>query len=148
MSEYEAQAQKFLDKYGLTVHAAFKGDKCPAWDEGRCIHGDRYRVTIRRRYTAETCPGRPCGDCCDHRGRSITFDFWNSHRDMQEGKRPTAYDVLACISSDATLPTDPDELMEELGLMKVSQALASVRFTKRLQAFFSDEEIEALGEIR
>ena len=64
MSDYEAQAQAFMDWFGLTMRAVYKGDKCPPWDDDKHIHGDRYRITIKRKG-----------------GRSISFDFWNSLQD-------------------------------------------------------------------
>lgn len=129
--DYEAQAQRFLDKFNLTLKAAFKGDKCPPWDDSKHIHGDRYRVTIKRQNR-----------------QSISFDFWNSLSDKQDGKRPTAYDVLSCIGSDAQMPTDPDEVVEEMGEMKPSQAIAVAKFAKKLQAFFTEDELEKLAEIQ
>lgn len=131
MSEYEARAEAFLERNGLSIKAAFKGDRCPPWEDGKCIHGDRYRVTIRRKA-----------------GGSLSFDFWDSIANMQANKRPSTYSILDCISSDAFLPKDPDELIGEIGPMRISQALASVKFTKRLRAFFTERELEGLSEIR
>ncbi len=130
-TDYEAQAKRFLDKFNLSLKVAFKGDKCPPWDDARHIHGDRYRVTIKRQDR-----------------RSISFDFWNSLNDKQNGERPTAYDILAAISSDATMPTDPDQVVEEMGEMKPSQAIAVAKFAKKLQAYFTEEELEKLAEIQ
>ena len=130
MSTYEVEARRVASKIGLTVKAEQKGDGCPPWKTPcDCIHGDRYRVTLRKKR------------------RSMSFDFWNSLKDMQDGKEPGYYDVLSCISSDATGPTDPDEVVEEYGDMKPSQAIAAAKFSARLQAFFSGEEIDALGEV-
>lgn len=136
--EYETLAQRFLDNNHLILRATFKGDKCPSWCDGtKHIHGDRYRVTIKRDGTGAI----PLTN-------SISFDFWNSLNDAQEGKKPTAYTVLACISSDVSMPTDPDEVVQELGEMKPSQAIATAKFAKRLQGFFRDKEIEELSEIQ
>jgi len=137
-TDYDRQAKEFLVKHNFTVKAAFKGDRCPPWDHMRgCIHGDRYRITIKRFGANPFDPGP----------RSISFDFWNSQADMQANKRPTAYDVLSTIASDANAPTDPDDVAEEYGPMPPSQAIAVAKFARRLQAFFSDEELEDLGEI-
>ncbi len=140
MSEYEAQAQMFLDRFGLSVVAAFKGDECPTWDDPKHIHGDRYRVTIRRR-----------SDYIGNQNitpKSISFDFWNSKANKDKGERPTAYDILATISGDASGSTDPDEVAAELGDMKPSQAIAIARFAAKLQKFFRPVEIDALAEIQ
>lgn len=132
MDEYEEQANKFLKDFGLKLKAVHKGDMCPPW-KSPCdhMHGDRHEVTISR---------------AD--GKSITFDFWNSVADVEEGKTLTNYSVLACISSDAQGPTNPDEVYEEFGDMKPSQAIAISEFAKKLQAFFTEKEIEALSEIQ
>ena len=137
-NEYEEQAEQFLTQYGLVIRTAFKGDKCPAWEEGTLhIHGDRYRVTIQRELVTGSIPFN-----------SISFDFWNSKNDKDKGIRPTGYDILSTVSSDAFSPTDPDEIVAEYGDMKPSQATAAARFAKRLQAFFTEEELEALSEIQ
>ena len=130
-TDYEAQAQRFLTEFDLTLKVAFKGDRCPPWDDNKHIHGDRYRVTIKRKI-----------------GKSISFDFWNSLADMQSGKRPTPYGILACISSETTAPTDPDEVVAELGEMKPSQAIRVAKFAKKLQSFFTITELGELSEIQ
>lgn len=139
-TDYEGEARAIADRMGLVVQAVRAPDQtCPQW-KAPCdhVHGDRYRVRLH--FT---------GRVTDHPGRgSLSFDFWNSQAASARGEAPGYYDVLSCVGSDASLPTDPDELMEELGPMKVRQALASCRFTKRLQAFFTEAEIEQIGEIR
>ena len=129
--EYEAQAERFLDEFNLTLRVAFKGDKCPPWDDHRHIHGDRYRITIKRKA-----------------GKSISLDFWNSLSDVRQGNRPTAYDVLSCISAESQSPTNPDEVAKEFGGMKPSEAIAVAKFATRLQRFFSNHELEQLAEIQ
>lgn len=130
-STYEETAHRVAAAMGLTVKAEQKGDRCPPWQTScDCIHGDRYHVTLRK--------GR----------RSLSFDFWNSLNDMQNGREPGYYDIRSCVGSDATGPTDPDEVVEEYGDMKPSQAIAVAKFSARLQAFFTEEEIDSLGEVR
>lgn len=132
-NEYDTQAELFLSKFGLELRSAFKGDRCPAWDDDKHIHGNRYRVTIRRK--AER--------------RSVSFDFWDSYTDARDGKttlRP--YNVLSSVSSEAHMPTNPDEVVEELGEMRPSQAIAAAKFAAKLQAFFTEEEMESLAEIQ
>jgi len=135
-SEYEANARKIAKGLGLTVTATLKGDMCPSWEKPcKHIHGDRYRVTLR-------FPQR-----LYKRKRSHSFDFWNSLNDSQEGKQPGYYDILVCVGSEATCPTDPDEVAREFGEMKPSQAIAIAKAAQRLQAFFTESEIDALTEI-
>lgn len=147
MSEYDDQAQAFLDKHGLKVRAVYKGDKCPGWSgdskekRGGCpecgaIHGDRYRVTISRKG-----------------GGRLAFNFWNSQKDMQEGNAPTAYDVLACVSGDVYCPESFEEFCGEYGYevdsRKAEQTYRRCNsFAKRLRAFLTTEEQEGLAEIR
>lgn len=132
MSEYEAQARGFMQAHGIKVSATFKGDRCPSWEDGRCIHGDRYLVRLRNR-----------------RGRSITFSFWNSLNDQQEGRRPTPYDILSSVSLEAHSPTSPEEVRQEFGLETTyAQAKTIAKQAKRLQGFFTDGELSDLAEIR
>jgi len=142
-TDYDKQAQDFLDKHGLTIRAAFKGDRCPPWDDHKrgCTHGDRYRVTIKRN-------AEEFGSSITAFGpRSISFDYWNSYHDMRESKRPTAYDVLTTVGSDSQPPTDADEVLEEYGPMKIAQARLVATFARRLQDFFTEQELEDLSEI-
>ena len=136
MDEYETKAKAFLEKFGLKMKVVMTGNKCPPWEkmgEG-CMHGDSYRITI------SASDGRT--------PKSISFDFWNSMNDMQAGKDPTAYTVLSSTSSEANSSTDPDEVAQEFGNMLPSQAIAVAKFAKRLQDFFTGEELEALSEIQ
>jgi hypothetical protein len=136
MDEYEAKAKAFLKKFGFKIKTVFRGDRCPPWEKAGsgCVHGDRYVITISASHSRTR--------------KSISFDFWNSLNDMQARKAPTEYDVLTCISSDASYPTDPDEVAREVGDMPPSQAIAVAKFAKKLQNFFTEKEIEALSEIQ
>jgi hypothetical protein len=132
-SGYENKARRIANDLGLRMTAEQVGTECPKWGQknGRCehIHGLHYKVTLRRR------------------GRSLSFDFWNSQHDAQKGKEPGYYDILSCVSADASMPTDPDEIAEEFGPMPPSQAIAAATFSARLMAFFSGEELRQLSEI-
>ena len=128
MTGYEARARRIAGELGLWMRIKEGEPKCPPWDDARHVHGVHYRVTL-------------------HKGRRLTFSFWGSHHNMERGVEPGYYDVLPCVASDASGPIDPDEAAEEYGPMRPSQAVAMVRWTKRLQRFFSGEEIEALTKI-
>ena len=131
---YDKQAGEFLGRFGLKLGIREGTSKCPPWDDHKqgCRHGDQYRITLHRTG-----------------GKMLAFDWWGSIAMMQEGREPTPYDILACISSDANSPTDPDEVSEEFGGdVKPSQAIAIARFAARLQRFFTEEELEALSEIQ
>lgn len=58
---------------------------CALWPKGfqcigeRCDANDHLnppRPPRIKQYTSETCPGRPCGDCCDHTGVN---DIWHNN---------------------------------------------------------------------
>lgn len=136
MSEYDQQAKKFLDRFGLKFRTTKKGDCCPPYCDRKCIHGDRYRVTISRKG-----------------GGRIAFDFWNSYQAMRDGEEPSAYDVLACISGDVYAPEDFAKFCSEYGYDEDSRQAEATwkrvdKFARRLRTFFRAEtEREALAEI-
>jgi hypothetical protein len=152
LSEYDKQAQAFLDKFHITFKATWKGDKCPPWVDmslkkanGDCpncsyIHGDRYRVVLRRDRLLQRTP--------------LSFDFWNSFHAKSEGSTELdAYHVLACISNDVRCPDTFEEFCagydydaDSIAAFKTFKRCA--RFAERLQAFFSEEEQVALQEIQ
>ncbi len=146
LTSYERQAADFLRRHNLTLTVGQPADVCPPWAEphngGLCptcgsTHGYRYRVRIRRRET----------------GRNLTFYFWGSHHDMQEGRAPNAYDVLACISGDQFCPEDFRDFCAEYGYDCDSRkAYATwrrcLRFAKRLREFFTEQELAELAEIQ
>lgn len=66
--------------------------------------------------------------------------------------RPSAYDVLACISGDACTPETFADFCAEYGYetdsIKALQTFRRVdRFAKRLRAFFTESELQELAEI-
>lgn len=97
MSKYLAQAQNFLR-----------------------ITGTEMRITYIR--TVKGFPNDPADkqtrkkyNVCMTRGeKSYDFSFYGSHADYLAGKKPTAYDVLACIEK-YEYPTDPWEFAQEFG---------------------------------
>ena len=132
-SGYENKARAAARQLGLTLSIGNPENECPPWrSKGqRCdhIHGYRYLVTLHKR------------------GKRLTFLFWNSRDDADKGIDPGYYDILACVSSDSSMPTDPDEVVVELGEMKPSQAIAAAKFAARLQRFFSPDELQVLSEV-
>ena len=129
---YESKAKRIAKSIGLAVEVSRHPEGgCPPWGGGACdhAHGDRYRIRLKRG------------------GRSIGFDFWNSRHDSERGERPGYYSILACVASDASGPTDPDEIAAEYGPMRPSQAIAVARHSARLRAFLTEREIERLGEV-
>ena len=131
--DYEKQAADFLARFNLKMTIKEGDGHAPPWSKA-AVDGTHYRVKIARTNTKFN--------------GSISFDFWGSVHDAETGRTPTAYDVLACISSDVYMPTTPDEVAEEIGPMPPSQAIAAARFARRLQTMFTDTEQKALAEIQ
>lgn len=185
-SQYEQQALDVAQKIGIEIKAAFQGEQCPEWavqrqlaggerrDRRACsecgtVHGDKYRVTIKR-------SGR------NGAGASISFDYWASWADcnveitgpmvgsalafkkagldtysshkyhvgdiVRKQHKPSVYSILTCVSSDLNNPTDADAVHAEFGEMKPSQAEAIAAHARKLQAFFTEEERELLSEVQ
>lgn len=138
MTTYETNARAVADRMGLRVKIAPGRGDCPSWCENCGAHGNHYRVRLW--FT---------GKATEHTARgSLTFDYWGSRHDAERHLEPSVYDVLACVGSDAQGPTDPDEVAEEYGPMKPSQALKCARWARRLQKFFSEAERAMLAEVQ
>lgn len=134
-NEYDQQATQFLASNGIKFRATLSDTKAPAWsDNGK--YGHHYRVTL----------SKPA--------KRLTFDFWSSIADEEEGiKTVRPYSVLACISGDAYCPETFEDFCGEYGYERDSiKVLQTFRrcsaFAKRLRAFFTEPELEQLQEIR
>ena len=153
VNEYDAQAEKFLADHGLKFRATLADSKPAPWgdasDHRTGGYRPHFRITISK--------GKPC--TADYTGNiraaaRLTFDFWGS---INDGQKPqpvaTAYDALACISSDITTPDSFADFCAEFGENEDSRKALQLyrrcdRFAKRLRVFFTADEIEALQEIR
>lgn len=132
-STYEIEAEEFLNKYGVTFKAVFKGDKCPLWCDGNCNHGDRYVVTFRRKDS-----------------KSLSMSFWNSMNDSENGKAPSVYDVLAAMEKYD--PEDFEDWCSNLGYESNSRKAEKtyklvVKEYEKVSAFFTEEELEEMQDI-
>lgn len=133
-SLHEARAKQFLAEHGLRFRATLSDSKLAPFEPS----GHHYRVTISRERV---------------KGSRLVFDFWGSWHDMAHGKRDLRpYDVLACLSSDATCPETFGDFCATYGLdpdsIKAKQAFRrSARFAERLREFFTPQEIEAMQSI-
>lgn len=144
-TDYNAQAQAFLDKYGIKLRVTLSDSKTAPWhDESR---GERhhYRVTLSRNVYAGRNSHSPKA--------RLTFDFFGSIADAEKGAHPRAYDVLACLSGDINTPDTFAEFCGDYGydadsIKAKRQFNRCDRFAKRLRAFFTDEEREGLAEIQ
>lgn len=137
VSGYEATAQAFLDRHGVSLRIT-KADSKPApfaGEDGKSGH--HYRITLSRK-------GKT--------GR-VAFDYWGSIADAEKGKEPGAYDVLACISGDINIPETFADYCSEYGedsdSIKARQTWKRCdSFARRLRAFFASEtEREELAQI-
>lgn len=159
---HEDAATAFLSRNGLKLRATHHGDKCPPFCDGSCNHGDHYRITIWRAKRREPTIASYESSAMGQRGvftghvdhpRRLSFDFWNSCADMVEGREPTAYNVLACLSSDAYCPDSFEEFCSEYGYDEDSAKARQTwkrctAFADRINAFFDGSELEELAEIR
>lgn len=132
-------AEDFLKKCGITFKAIRKGSPCPIWcEDDKHKHGNCYSIILKRT-VAEDLDAR------------WSFNFWNSFNDSQEGKAPTAYDVLACITKDD--PGTFENFCDEFGYDPESKQSkktykAVEKEWQKVQTFFNQEELEELRDIR
>ena len=135
MSEYDQQAEEFLKEHNLGFGATYK--ECGRYFEGDTAERNIYRIRIRR----------------NNNGHSITFNFGQSIADTENWEKPTAYSVLACLSSDITCPYDFEEFCGEYGYDEDSRTAERIfkktsKFAERLNNFFREGEKEDLAEIQ
>lgn len=134
-SMYDIQAETFLKKNNITFKAVLIGKKCPLWCDGKeHIHGKEHRATFRKKGS-----------------KSLSLPFWNSMIDAENGKTPTAYDVFSAITKND--PGRYEDFCSEYGLDTDSRTAektykAVAKEWKKVQAFFTEEEIEQLQEIQ
>lgn len=78
---YEKMAKDFLKRNGAKMSITFKEEKFNPWNDTRYkwMH-NIYRVRI------------------DRKGKSFSFDFTDSSDNYRKNKRPTCYDILACLT--------------------------------------------------
>jgi len=123
----EDQANRFLDRFGLVLHAEFLDDSPPPWcgsdDVRAAIHGDHYRIFVMDK--GET--------------RQLEYDFWNSCRSKEEDYRPSNYEILAGLSIDSRT---------ELGFLEDDVEAAIRDHQNNISIFFTAEELAKLQEIR
>jgi hypothetical protein len=128
MNGYEQQAEKFLQDFNLKISLKKGANKNPCnWE---C--GNSYLVTIEK------------GE------RKLSFDFHDSINNQQMGSIPSHYDILACIYSESYCPDTLEEFNSEYGYegnngKKIFKFLKI--FSKKINKFFTAEELERLEEI-
>lgn len=75
--EYEKQAMDFLEKYNIKMYINSMNEKNEEWG------GLKYKVLIKRNINGKN--------------KQMTVIFTDSVYNMTENKKPTAYDILACL---------------------------------------------------
>jgi hypothetical protein len=149
--------------YRVTLSKSFpKGNNQPfdLFLNGKCVDTVFYSIgaMVTPDEVLKSYVGHDGGnaDSCRRSKRDakrITFDFWGSISDAEKGiKTVSAYDVLACISSDANCADNFKDFCSDFGYDQDSiKGLQTFRrcslFAKRLKAFFTSNEIEQLQEI-
>jgi len=136
MSEYDKQAQDFLNKYGLKATSTYLTEEIPKWDQGDYHSKFRLKVTRIARIQGRT--------------RHLTCNWYQSI--AQGSESPTAYDILATLSSESYLYDDFEDFCSSFGYSTDSiKALETFKAVKKLSTrindFFTEEELEALREI-
>jgi len=135
---YQKKANNFLakNKLALEIKKAIP-QTSPLWDEENgSSHGITYAVILYNRKTDE----------------SYVFHFWDSIANQDAGKKPTAYDVLACLDPYAEVNTFQDFAdafgysSDSIKALKIYKAVK--KEVKKLKKLLSSEEIEELANIQ
>ncbi len=171
-SEFEKQATELLAKFGVHFVAELIGNDCPRFCDDALadrdmdkletfprkthIHGKHYRCFLNRQATTKT----------------VCFDFWNSYADEEfnalgtqahrlgetllkydrKGKRTvSAYDLLSCLQKDD--PGTFEQFCGDFGYdtdsRRAEQTYQAVRDEwRKVQSFFTAEELQALQEVQ
>ena len=138
MSEYTQRANKFLDDTDTHIYFRMSGivDGFPFSDD--TMKHNKYTVTLKRE------------------GKKYSFPFYDSYHNYLNHKKPTPYDVLACLQS---YPVDDNmwnfanefgyEINSEETYNKVKEIWKNCREQyESLLDLFGPELMEKLGEIQ
>ena len=137
-SEYTKQAKDFLRKAGARMSITYAGTVTGfPFDERDSNNHNKYIVRI------------------DRAGKSYRFPFYDSAANTWSGKRPSAYDVLACLETDCYW-RDVWDFADEFGYTinsrkefeRVSRICrACTTQAKKLHRLFGEEMMDELREI-
>lgn len=132
MNEYKKQAENFLKNTGASIEFEFYGiDTNPVWDDG--IRRAKYRFVLKTK-----------------RGRYTGY-FWDSPRNTENKVKPTAYDLLTCLTD--TDPGTYEDFCWEFGYEpteKFSEKIykAVCKEWEGVNRVFTPEQIDELAEIQ
>jgi len=132
----EVQVEAFMDRHGIRFKAT-RGSKAARWQPS----GYHYRVSLVGNH------------------RRLSFDFWDSRRNMELEKDLTAGSVFSCIASEIYCPETYEEFVSDFGfsgdedipgdVAKNKQLFARChKHAERLRDFFGRECIKELDELR
>lgn len=167
LDSYTLQAESFLRDAGvvLVIEKAVP-QQAPNWaQDGK--HGTCWAVTMVKlkyplvAYLATVSPTKIRRD--DLRGnieKERTFLFWSSIQSKEEAryslhgeKKPTAYDILASVSMQASDQESFEDFCANFGLDTDSRKAEStykecLELHEKLKAIFTPSELEKLAEIQ
>lgn len=173
-TDYQKQAIDFLSRFNLTFQAEFVGKTCPPFatktPHGKCptcgdTHGWEWKITLSRGRRQLIFPfWNSFSDTHYEDGAKGWAEKRLASVERQALIRngvaaghgwalpPTAYDILACISSDHNCPETFEEWCAEFGYDTDSRRAEAVYrrckdFAYKLIRFFTSEELAALSEI-
>lgn len=75
--DYNKEMKKILNNAGISVNIVYIAKSFPNWDEGN-LH-NQYKIILER--------GK----------QQMQFDYWDSLYNTKENKKPSTYDVIACL---------------------------------------------------
>lgn len=138
MTEYEVQANEFLKKAGahMTISRVGEVEGFP-FDEHDTLWHYKYQITLTRNK------------------KQYRFTFYDSFYNWKENRRPTRYDVLACIEK-YEVPSTTEDFADEMGMHIDDQhqykraekiRAACQKQYEKLLWLFGEELMEDLREI-
>jgi len=132
MPQERDRVEGFLSKHELRLKLKYLGEDRPAYrdDDVKLPH---YIVTIRR-----------------VNGPKLSYDFWHGPLPPveDESHEPTAYEILVSLGEISRCSPNPDEVYEEFGEMKPSQAIGMANFAKRVRKFLTRKELVEIRSIK
>lgn len=129
ITEYDMQANNFLALTGTTLEIT-RDEVVKKWGSYRW----KYSCKLRRGH------------------KTYTFPFFDSAANYEEDKRPSKYDILACLDTYDYIyrledfASDFGYNIEDKETEKIYNAC--MRQSEKLHGLFTDEELEMLAEIR
>ena len=136
MDEYTQQAEDFLTKTETRIRidkVSPQWEK-PIWAKNGGDYGLHYRVTLE-----------------NIKGKVYSFDYWGSIADKKKNKRPTRYNVLACLNT-YDLGSSFNDFCDAYGYDTDSKLATETYKTvieqaQELKKLYTEPELNALNEI-